>query len=219
MDELLSEKEQIEKIRSWWKENGAFVIVGLVLGIGGIAGWNYWQAYKLEQAEKAGAAFAAMSTAAERGDSESAAAELQVLESEFASSGYTDQGRLLMARLRVEQGDLGAAAALLRTLVDESRDPELALVARLRLARVLIADDAGDAALDVLSLDQAGVFAPRFHELRGDIFAGRGETEAAREEYTLALAAGSPDVLDTQVVQFKLDALGNPAIEAADGES
>ena len=216
MDELLSEREQIEKIRLWWKENGAFVIVGLALGIGGIAGWNYWQAYKLEQAEKAGAAYAAMSVAVERGDGELAAAELQTLESDFASSGYTDQGRLLMARLRVEQGDLAAAAELLRTLVDKSGDPELALVARLRLARVLIADGAGDEALGVLSLDRAGVFAPRFHELRGDIFAGRGEVEGAREEYTLALAAGSPDVFDTQVVQFKLDALGAPVSEAAD---
>jgi len=216
VDELLSEREQIEKIRLWWKENGAFVIVGLALGIGGIAGWNYWQAYKLEQAEKAGAAYAAMSVAVERGDGELAAAELQTLESDFASSGYTDQGRLLMARLRVEQGDLAAAAELLRTLVDKSGDPELALVARLRLARVLIADGAGDEALGVLSLDRAGVFAPRFHELRGDIFAGRGEVEGAREEYTLALAAGSPDVFDTQVVQFKLDALGAPVSEAAD---
>ncbi len=219
MDELLSEREQIEKIRLWWKENGAFVIVGLALGIGGIAGWNYWQAYKLEQAEKAGATYAAMSAAVERGDSELALAELQTLESEFASSGYTDQGRLLMARLRVEQGDLAAAAELLRTLMDKSGDPELALVARLRLARVLIADGAGDEALEVLSLDRAGVFAPRFHELRGDVFAGRGEIEAAREEYTLALAAGSPDVVDTQVVQFKLDALGTPVIEAADEAS
>jgi predicted negative regulator of RcsB-dependent stress response len=219
VDELLSEKEQIEKILQWWKENGAFVIVGLALGIGGIAGWNYWQAYKLEQAEKAGATYAAMNTAVERGDRELAAAELQTLESEFSSSGYTDQGRLLMARMLVEQGDLGAAADLLRSLVEDTGDPELALVARLRLARVLIADGAGDEALDVLRLDRAGAFAPRFHELRGDVFAGRGETEAAREEYSLALAGDAPDVIDSQLVQFKLDALGVPVSEAADEES
>ena len=34
MDETLTEKEQIEEIRAWWKENGAYVIAGLVIGIG-----------------------------------------------------------------------------------------------------------------------------------------------------------------------------------------
>ena len=37
MDELLSEKEQVEKLRQWWKENGPFVIGGLVLGVGDVA--------------------------------------------------------------------------------------------------------------------------------------------------------------------------------------
>ena len=219
MDELLSEKEQVEKIRVWWKENGAFVIVGLVLGVGGIAGWNYWKAYKLSQAEQAGAVYAAMSAAAEVSNSELAAAELLTLENDYASSAYIDQGRLLMARLRVEEGDLGSAAEILGTLIKETDDPELELVARVRLARVLIADAAEDQALEVLSLDRAGVFAPRFHELRGDVFASRGETEAAREEYTLALAGGEPDVVDLQVVQFKLDALGDAAAGAGDEDS
>lgn len=219
MDELLSEKEQVEKLRIWWKENGAFVIVGLVLGIGLIAGWNYWKAYQLSQAEQAGAVYQAMTAAAGIGNTELAAAELLTLENDFASSAYTDQGRLLVARLRVEEGDLGGAADLLRTLVEETDDPELELVARVRLARVLIADAAGDQALDVLTLDRAGVFAPRFHELRGDVFASRGETEAAREEYALALAGGAADVIDIQVVQYKLDALGAAPAGSAEGDS
>ena len=53
MDDYLSEKEQIERIRAWWKENGAWIIVGIGIGVLGLAGWNWWKAHKLEQAESA----------------------------------------------------------------------------------------------------------------------------------------------------------------------
>jgi len=219
VDDYLSEKEQIDKIRKWWKENGTFVIAGLVLGIGGIAGWNYWHSYKLQQAEEASAVYAAMTASVERRDIAQAEAEFSTLESDYGSSAYMDQARLLVARVRVEEGDLAGAAAQLKTLVESTRDPELALIGRVRLARVLIADGGGDEALQVLSLKDAGIFAPKFHELRGDIFAGRGEVEAAREEYALALADASGGVVDTQVIQFKLDALGGPAASDSQEDS
>ena len=212
MDDYLSEKEQIDKIRKWWKENGTFVIAGLVLGIGGIAGWNYWHAYKLQQAEEAGAVYAAIATNVDSRNFTQADAELDTLESDYGASPYLDQARLLIARVRVEQGDLAGAAVLLKKIVDDSSDPELALIARVRLARVLIADGVADEALQVLSLKDAGIFTPKFHELRGDIFAGRGEVEAAREEYLLAMTDSTGGVIDTQVIQFKLDALGAPVM-------
>jgi len=219
VDDYLSEKEQIDKIRKWWKENGTFVIAGLVLGIGGIASWNYWHAYKLQQAEEAAAVYAAMTASVEGRNIAQAEAEFGTLESEYGSSAYIDQARLLVARVRVEEGDLAGAAAQLKTLVESTKDPELALIGRVRLARVLIADGVGDQALQVLSLNDAGIFAPKFHELRGDIFADRGEVEAAREEYVLALADGAGGVVDTQVIQFKLDALGGPAASDSQEDS
>ena len=48
MDDLLSEKEQLEQIRSWWKEYGGYVIGGLGLGIAVLVGWNYYQGSKLD---------------------------------------------------------------------------------------------------------------------------------------------------------------------------
>jgi predicted negative regulator of RcsB-dependent stress response len=40
--EDLSEKEQIEVIRGWWRENGRYVVSGIVIGAGLLFGWNYW---------------------------------------------------------------------------------------------------------------------------------------------------------------------------------
>ena len=48
MDDLLSEKEQLEQFRSWWKEYGAYVIGGIVIGGGILFGINYYQSTKLQ---------------------------------------------------------------------------------------------------------------------------------------------------------------------------
>jgi predicted negative regulator of RcsB-dependent stress response len=88
----------------------------------------------------------------------------------------------------------------------------------MRLARVLLAQGDTDGALAALELRTAGVFAPRYHELRGDILARRGEVAAAREEYTLALGGGDVGIVDANAVQMKLDALGGAAV-AETGES
>ena len=48
MDDLLSEKEQLEQFRSWWSEYGAFVIGGIVMGAGLLFGINYYQSTKLQ---------------------------------------------------------------------------------------------------------------------------------------------------------------------------
>lgn len=211
MDEYLSEKEQIQKIRQWWSENGAFVIAGLVLGIGGLTGWNFWQSWQLSQAEEAAAIYQELVATVDGGDRESAMSGLDTLLADYGRTPYADQGRLMIARLNVEQGDLATAAELLQALVDGTRDQELERIGRVRLARVLIADERADEALDALDLDRAGIFMARFHELRGDILADRGETEAAREEYGLALADAASGVVDAQAVRLKLDALGSAA--------
>ncbi len=216
MDELLSEKEQVEKLRHWWKENGPFVIGGLVLGVLALSGWNYWQAWKIERAEAAKATYDKLVIAVDNADAETSAAQLAVMENDYSGTPYLDQGRLMMARLHVEAGRLDEAAEQLRTVVGETGDPELERIARMRLARVLLAQGDTEGALATLPLRTAGAFAPRYHELRGDILARRGEIAAAREEYGLALENAEAGVIDAQAVRLKLDALG--AAEGADGQ-
>ena len=106
MDDYLSEKEQIQAIRNWWKENGAFVIAGLVLGISGLTGWNFWQNYKLERAEAAGAVYSELVAAADRLDLDLASASLETLQSDYSSTPYLAQGRLMLEESSFEAGPL-----------------------------------------------------------------------------------------------------------------
>lgn len=211
MDDYLSEKEQIQAIRNWWKENGAFVIAGLVLGISGLTGWNFWQNYKLERAEAAGAVYSELVAAADRLDLDLASTSLEALQSDYSSTPYLAQGRLMLAKLHVTRGEFAAAADQFETIVSQTDDPELEQIARIRLARTLLAADESTRALEVLDLSRAGAFEPRFHEVRGDILLSRGETAAAMEEYARALEGPQDGVIDRQAVQLKLDSIGADA--------
>ena len=43
MDEFLSEKEQIQYIREWWHENRSYILIVIVVIVGGITGNNAWK--------------------------------------------------------------------------------------------------------------------------------------------------------------------------------
>ena len=47
MDDLQSEKEQLEEIRAWWKEYGRYVIAGVLIAVGLMVGFNQYKSSKL----------------------------------------------------------------------------------------------------------------------------------------------------------------------------
>ncbi len=90
-------------------------------------------------------------------------------------------------------------------------------VAKMRLARVRLHQQQYDAALDALSgVDPNSALAPRFHELRGDVYYAMGRLDDARTEYQSALGPGEPGVVDRVFVQAKLDNIGAAAAPPAE---
>ncbi len=83
MDEYLSEKEQVEQIRAWLKDNLAWIVGGLVIGIGGISGLNFMKARKLSQAESASVEFSALRDALAAGSADVAQGHLQTLVADY----------------------------------------------------------------------------------------------------------------------------------------
>jgi predicted negative regulator of RcsB-dependent stress response len=50
VDEYLSDNEQVERLRTWWRENGWFVIGGVALGFLALFGWRQYGEYRIGQA-------------------------------------------------------------------------------------------------------------------------------------------------------------------------
>jgi predicted negative regulator of RcsB-dependent stress response len=216
--EDLSDNEREEQLRRWWSENWLWIVGGIALGLGLLAGWQYWQKSRLQSAEQDEAAYMAVLDSLSQNQQDAAIKKSDDLRRLHPKSPYADQSDLALARALVDSRKFDDAAKRLRTVAENSRDPQLRLVARSRLARVLGEQGKHDDALALLDVAKAGEFAPLFHEIRGDLYAAKGDAASARKEYDAALAGGGAPgeapALDTQYVELKRDALASAATVA-----
>lgn len=219
MDDYLSEKEQIQRIKEWWHEYGWYLIGGMVLSALGLFAWNQYKSYEQGRAVQAAALYQSLQQAVDQDKDDEAAGTLTQLREDYGSSPYTDQAALLMARHQLIS-DPDKAAADLRYVMQNSKDDELALVARLRLARVLAYQKKYKEALGLLEVADPGQFAARLESIKGDINAALGNMDAARNAYTQALVAPGADMLDRDLLQMKLNHLKTkPAAKKNGGDA
>lgn len=219
--EDLSEKEQIEVIRGWWRENGRYVISGIVIGAGLLFGWNYWNNQQREAALQASGVYESL--LAEVADSDVSAAEpfAARLYDEFGSTIYAVQARLAMSRLYMDVGRDEDAANQLRELLATKREPEMEMVARLRLAKVLLYQDKPEEVVSLLEGYRDTAFAARYSEALGDAYLATGRIADAAEAYTAALADNpNTPTVDRTLIQMKLYDLPEvPASEAMEADT
>ena len=125
------------------------------------------------------------------------------LRSEFPTTPTRTRPALLVGERRGRRGARrrGRKAALHD---GGEQDPELAMVARLRLARVLAYREQHQEALALAERAEPGQFAGRIAEIRGDIHAALGETDAARTAYLEAMVPPGAELLDRGFLQMKL---------------
>lgn len=216
VDEYLSEREQAEQLRHWLRENWIWLVAGVALTLGGFYGWRWWEARQLGRSAAAEVQFTAMVDALAADRREEGLGIAAGLTAEYADTPYADQATLVLARLDVEGGDLAKARERLAQVMTSSRDPELRLVARLRLARVQLAEGQHDAAL--ATLDGAGPAAveARVLELRGDALLAKGDRAGALEAYRKARAAAvdagrAAALVDAELLALKIDELAAAA--------
>lgn len=210
--EDLSDNERAEQLQRWWADNWLWILGGIVLGLGLLAGWQYWKTSQMRAAQQDESSYLAVLDSLSRNDREAAVKKADELRATHPKSPYADQSDLALARAAVDRRDFDDAAKRLRAVATSSRDPQLKQVANTRLARVLSEQGKHDEALALLDVATAGSFAGVYHDIRGDVYAAKGDNAAARKEYDAALAAAPAAEegagLDRAYVELKRDAVG-----------
>lgn len=213
----LEEQEQIDTLKTWWKMYGNLVtgiLVAVALAVAGWQGWNWWQR---QQAVKASAVYSSLQTAAMQRDAKRARELAGELIDKYSVTAYAGMGALLAAKVQVDAGDAQNARVQLAWAAENAKDPGLRDLARLRLATVMLDAKAYDDAMKQLAAEPGATFAPRFAELRGDVFAAQDKSAEARNAYDMALAKFDALARDDEtrqragykeVLQAKRDSLG-----------
>ncbi len=206
----VSEDEQVESLKKWWKENGTSIIVGVVLGLSILFGWRGWVQHTQNRAAAASLKFEQMMNQATTGHPADAIRLGQNLMDEYGSTVYATLAALEVARVQVDQGKLAEARKPLQWALGHADQRELQLVARQRLAALMIDQGDADAALALLAeAQQADGFASAYDELRGDAWRAKGDLAQARSAYQSALEHTGPEAAGRRsLLQMKLADLG-----------
>jgi predicted negative regulator of RcsB-dependent stress response len=213
VDEYLSEREQAEQLRNWLRENWIWLVAGVALTVGGYFGYRWWESRQAAHAIEAGQRFAAMLDAIGAGRKDEGLEIANEVTGEYAGTPYADQAKLVLARLDVDAGNLAGAETRLAAVAAESKDPDLRIVARLRLARVQLAQGRYDAALASLDAVATPAVDARVAELRGDVLLARGDRAGALAEWRKARDAAEADpatgaLVDAELLALKIDEQG-----------
>jgi len=211
VEDYLSEREQIEQVRGWFRENAPWAIGGLVIGLGMIIGYQQFQAWRERQAMTANQKYSAVLEALGRADHGAATRLVAELRADYARTPYADLGELGLARFEVESNQLADAERHLESVMQSSRDPELKLIARLRLARVQRADGKPDLAVATLAAAPAGADSAAYAEVRGDALADKGDRSGALAAWRASLAATAEGSGDRELLELKIGSLGGVA--------
>jgi predicted negative regulator of RcsB-dependent stress response len=203
-----TEEEQVEKLKAWLKENGLSIVLGIIIGVGGIGGYNYWVHLQETTAAKASAHFTQMIDAIAADNSEGLREQADILIADHASSDYALMAYLALARNHVANAEFEQAETALQQVVGSAAQRPLAYVARTRLAAVQLQTEQYEQALTTLAVEFPDQFAALADELRGDILALQGNNGEAIEAYRKAQLA-EPKPANTEFLRQKLNDLGS----------
>ena len=208
MDVYNTEEEQVEAIKKWWNENGKSIIAGIIIGVTAIFGWRSYENHTAMQAKAASILYEQLLVASRKNDSNNIRSIANNIIADYESSTYAVFSKLMLAKLESESGDLENAEVYLYSVLDNVSRDEFKHITRLRLIRVLIANNKLESADELLTKVKPNQFAAHYEELRGDIFAKQGNVKGAVEAYQKAIANSASNEDAQIILQMKLDDLG-----------
>jgi predicted negative regulator of RcsB-dependent stress response len=213
MDDYLSEREQAETLKRWFRDNWLWLVVAVALGLGIVYGRELWGDWRTRDSLEAAALYEQMAAALEKNERPLAFKLAGQIAADHARTPYADQAELLAARAHVEVGELDQAAKRLAKLATGARDEHLRVIAGVRLARVQLAQGQYDAALKTLDAASVPAVDARIAEVRGDVLLAKGDRTGALRAYEAALAAAraKPDLqlVDSGLLELKIDDLAD----------
>lgn len=199
IDDPLDEHEQSERVLDWLRQNGAGLIGGVVLGLGLILGWQWWQTHRMQQRTQAGEQYHLAEKAIDAGKLDQGVAQVKALPDGI----YSTLASLDLAAAQLNAGKADVAIATLQAV--HAGRPLLQSVVDQRLARLLIANgQAGQAVTLLASHDKD----PETLQILGDAYSALdkdAQAQAAYQKALVTLEVGSPQ---RNIVELKLSQVG-----------
>ncbi|MDX7990664.1 YfgM family protein [Xenorhabdus littoralis] len=206
MQVYTTETEQVDAIKRFFTTNGKYIAVGLVMGIGALIGWRYWQTHQTNQLHETAAVFENLNKSL-ASDSKESVEAVEKFANE-TNNIYGVMAELELAKHAIKQNDLAPAEKNLLTASGKAKDEDMQALSNLRLSRVQLAEDKTDAALKTLEQVKGKGWQIVVEDIRGDILAKKGDIAGARAAYSKGLELNGIQAMK-DLIQIKLNNLSN----------
>jgi len=213
----LSDKEQAQLLKDLWNKYGVTILLAIVVFMATNFSWRYFAQYKTNQQEKASILFTQMLNAQVQNKKPEAALFAENLMKNFASSSYSSFAAMMLAKDAINTSDLASAQTNLTWVVKHSGKKELSELAAVRLARVLIAENKSQDAINLLEKNTNALYLSAKHETMGDALMAQNKAKEAATFYQKAIAnstnnKNANETQDTQpthqLLKMKAEQLG-----------
>lgn len=187
MSVYMTEEEQVEIIKSWWKKYGNLITIIISLILFAISGHRYWTWHKNSTAQQASAIYERMMVAYADKDYKQVSSNSQRLIDDYKSTVYADVANLTLAKVAVNNEKYELARKYLDVIIDNSSSQIMVDIARVRVARLLIAEKNYTKAQDVITKVSTKSLQPMVVEIKGDIAFAQNDKQQAKELYKQAV--------------------------------
>jgi predicted negative regulator of RcsB-dependent stress response len=204
----LQEQEQIDTLKAWWKDNGTYITVLILVLVVGVGSWRGLQYYQSTQANDAATLFQQFAEQLDSKDAKRVNDAAAALTDKYASTLYAAKAALAAAQVNQDSKNLPQAKTQLTWVIEHAKESGLKDVARLRLAAILLDEKNYADATKQLEAEHPASFDALYADLKGDVFAAQGKTEEARTAYKLAFDKLGEKSNYRGLVEMKLDGLG-----------
>ncbi|MDN5449458.1 MAG: YfgM family protein [Enterobacterales bacterium] len=206
MEVYSTENEQVDALRRFFIEYGKALAIGVVIGIGALLGWRYWQNHQQAEMPGASQSYQQASEALTGGKADGVALAEKFIEKN--ANNYGVLAALQLAQHEVDQKNFAKAEQQLAWAQGQTKDENLKSLIDLRLARVQLQENKLDDALKTLDLIKATGWVAMAQDIRGDVLVKKGDVKGAREAYSKGLASDASQSLQG-LLRMKLNNLSN----------
>jgi predicted negative regulator of RcsB-dependent stress response len=187
MSVYMTEEEQLDQIKKWWRRYGNMITMTLSVILLCIAGYRYWNWHQDKIKQQASVTYENMMVALSNKNIKSVRAYAGDLIKNYDKTVYSDVAHMTMAKVYVDKSKLSEAIQELEVVASNSKMTPLKQIAKIRIARLMAGEKSYTNALNELSVVDDPTYLPVINELKGDIYSAKGQFQEAINAYREAI--------------------------------
>jgi predicted negative regulator of RcsB-dependent stress response len=200
----LSDKEQKQLLKDWWKNYGTTILLAVVVFMVVNFGWRAWQHYAWQRKENASIIYSQMLDAKVQQKDTEFSLFAEQLKQKFSSSVYAGFAAMMNAERAVAQNNLAAATRELTWVLKHAGKEEVRELAKVRLARIMLATNDGKAVISLLKQDHSPFYSVARCEVLGDALLTEHDEQGAALAYQQAAQDAAMQKLSSPLLRFKM---------------